>query len=109
MSGADGTSSRQLSNADLARVLSPLLFFLAHLVYLAFWSPEPFLKKWIDGSFTFFVALVLCNIIRARLVAAHAAHADEEHEMSGSGQPAQTGDHAGPAANTRAGEGQASR
>jgi hypothetical protein len=61
-----------LSNAALARVLSPLLFFVAHVVYLAFWSPEPFLNKWIDGSFTFFVALVLCNIIRARVVAAAA-------------------------------------
>ena len=68
--------SRALSNADLARVLSPLLFFAAHVVYLALWSPEPFLNKWIDGSFTFFVALVLCNIIRARVIAAAAG--DEE-------------------------------
>ena len=62
-----------MSNADLARVLSPLLFFAAHVLYLAIWSPDPFLKKWIDGSFTFFIALVLCNIIRARVVAAAAA------------------------------------
>ena len=52
---------------DVARVFSPLLFFFAHVAYLALWSPDPFLNKWIDGSFTFFVALVLCNIIRARL------------------------------------------
>jgi hypothetical protein len=74
----DATSiSRPLNNADLARVLSPLLFFVAHLVYLALWSPDPFLKKWIDGSFTFFLALVLCNIIRARLAAANAPAAEE--------------------------------
>ena len=70
------TGSSVLSNADLARVLSPLLFFVAHVVYLALWSPEPFLNKWIDGSFTFFIALVLCNIIRARVIAAAAG--DEE-------------------------------
>ena len=46
-----------LSNADLARVLSPLLFFAAHVAYLALWSPDPFLTKWIEGSFTFFLAL----------------------------------------------------
>lgn len=59
-----------MKNSDIARVLSPLAFFLLHVVYLAVWSPDPFLKKWIDGSFTFFVALVLCNIIRARTVGA---------------------------------------
>ena len=98
--------SRPLGNADLARVLSPLLFFAAHLLYLALWSPDPFLKKWIDGSFTFFIALVLCNIIRARVVAAHAG---EEHEVGGSDQPDQTEDRAGSAADTRAGDGKASR
>ena len=61
--------SRALSNADLARVLSPLLFFVAHCVYLVVWSDDPFLKKWLDGSFSFFLALVLCNVIRARVVA----------------------------------------
>jgi hypothetical protein len=64
--------ARPLGNADLARVLSPLLLFLAHGVYLVFWSPDPFLNKWIDGSFSFFVSLVLCNVIRARVVAATA-------------------------------------
>ncbi len=59
-----------LSRADIARVLSPLLLFLAHVVYLVFWSHDPFFNKWIDGSFSFFLALVLCNVIRARVVAA---------------------------------------
>jgi hypothetical protein len=40
-----------------------------HVIYLITWSTDPFLKKWIDGSFTFFVALVLCNVIRAHVVA----------------------------------------
>ncbi len=56
-----------MSNKEILRILSPLLFFLAHVVYLIFWSQDPFLKKWIDGCFTFFLALVLCNIIRARV------------------------------------------
>jgi hypothetical protein len=38
------------------------------VIYLIALSKDPFLNKWIDGSFTFFVALVLCNIIRARVV-----------------------------------------
>ena len=95
---------RPLSNADLARVLSPLLFFLAHLVYLAFWSPDPFLKKWIDGSFTFFLALVLCNLIRARVVAA-AADGDDD-----AGAPVDPG--TGPARDaegTQAGDGRPPR
>ena len=55
--------------SDIIRVLSPIVFFIFHITYLIVWSPDPFLKKWIDGSFTFFIALVLCNIIRARIVA----------------------------------------
>jgi hypothetical protein len=66
----DEVGSTQLSNTDLARVLSPLLLFLAHCAYLILWSQESFFNKWIDGSFSFFVSLVLCNIIRARAVAA---------------------------------------
>ena len=58
-----------MNNSDILRILSPLIFFVIHVVYLVGVSPDPFLNKWIDGSFTFFVALVLCNIIRARIVA----------------------------------------
>ena len=58
-----------MSNSNILRILSPLAFFLFHVIYLVAVSKEPFLNKWIDGSFTFFVALVLCNIIRARVVA----------------------------------------
>ena len=57
-----------MDNAVKFRILSPLVFFLLHVVYLTVWSHDPFLNKWIDGSFTFFLALVLCNIIRARVV-----------------------------------------
>lgn len=94
---AQNGSQQPLSNADLARVLSPLLFFLAHVVYLAFWSAEPFLNRWIDGSFTFFIALVLCNIIRARVVAAAAgpeegdAGAPEGHDDADSAGSARGG------------------
>lgn len=58
-----------MTNSDVLRMLSPLLFFVFHVVYLVAVSKDNFLNKWIDGSFTFFVALVLCNIIRSRLVA----------------------------------------
>jgi len=60
---------RHMGNADKIRILSPLAFFLLHVVYLTVWSPDAFLNKWIDGSFTFFLALVMCNIIRARIAA----------------------------------------
>ena len=71
-----------MNNSELARVLSPIIFFIFHVIYLLAWSQDPFLTKWLEGSFTFFLALVLCNVIRARIVAAkdqedHAA--DEEH------------------------------
>lgn len=59
-----------MSNKEIIQTLSPLALFVFHVLYLAFLSHEPFLTKWIDGSFTFFVALVMCNIIRARIVAA---------------------------------------
>jgi hypothetical protein len=58
-----------MSNSDILRILSPLGLFVLHVLYLVFLSQDHFLNKWIDGSFTFFVSLVLCNVIRARLVA----------------------------------------
>jgi len=58
-----------VKNNDILLILSPLVFFSFHVVYLIVVSKDQFLNKWIDGSFTFFVALVLCNIIRARVVA----------------------------------------
>ena len=58
-----------MGNSDILRILSPLVFFVFHVIYLIVVSKDHFLNKWIDGSFTFFVALVLCNIIRARVVA----------------------------------------
>ena len=67
-----------MNNSDKLRILSPLLLFVVHLVYLIGWSPDPFLNKWIDGSFTFFIVLVLCNIIRARIVARDDQGADPE-------------------------------
>jgi hypothetical protein len=75
-----------MNNRDIFRILSPLSLFLAHLVYLIVWSPDPFLKKWIDGSFTFFIVLVLCNVIRARVVAqaGQVAHPDDA-DSDGSG------------------------
>jgi hypothetical protein len=39
------------------------------VVYLIAVSKDLFFDKWVNGSFTFFVSLVMCNIIRARVVA----------------------------------------
>jgi len=58
-----------MNNRVKIKILSPLALFVVHLIYLVAWSPDPFLNKWIDGSFTLFIALVLCNVIRARVVA----------------------------------------
>jgi len=58
-----------MNNSELSRILSPLLLFVFHVIYLITSSPDPFLKKWLEGSFSFFLALVLCNIIRSRIVA----------------------------------------
>lgn len=78
-----------MGNSDILRILSPLALFIFHLIYLVAVSKDPFLNKWIDGSFTFFVALVLCNIIRARVVA-HADLRDQPDEPR-SGQDDQDG------------------
>lgn len=79
-----------MNNNDILRILSPLVLFVFHVVYLIAVSKDHFLNKWIDGSFTFFIALVMCNIIRARLVAKaalsnpphDAEHAEEGPESS---------------------------
>jgi len=70
MAPADEEAPAGLRRSDIARILSPMLLFFAHVIYLAIWSADSFFNKWIDGSFSFFVALVLCNIIRARVVGA---------------------------------------
>ena len=70
-----------VSRSDLARILSPLLLFLAHVAYLLLWSPDPFFNKWIDGSFSFFLALVLCNVIRSRIQGAARQQGDDTEEV----------------------------
>lgn len=88
----------ETSRADIARILSPLLLFVTHVVYLAAWSTDTFFNKWVDGSFSFFVALVLCNVIRARIVAS-AREEREEAEPGGEGDARERRgeDGAGPA------------
>ena len=58
-----------MNNRNILLILSPISLFVIHTIYLTGWSSDSFFNKWIDGSFTFFIALVLCNIIRARVVA----------------------------------------
>jgi hypothetical protein len=58
-----------MNNRDILQIFSPLVLFVIHVIYLILLSKEPLFNKWIDGSFSFFIALVLCNIIRARVLA----------------------------------------
>lgn len=53
-----------LSAKEKAAVFSPLIGYGAFLVYLVFFSSRPFLLRWLDGCFGFFVALVFCNLLR---------------------------------------------
>jgi uncharacterized membrane protein len=73
-----------MKNSDILRIFSPLAFFVFHVLYLIAVSKEPFFNKWIDGSFTFFVALVLCNVIRSRIVS-KASQSDQPND-TGRGQ-----------------------
>jgi len=82
-----------MSNSNIFRILSPLLLFVAHLAYLIVLSPDPFLKKWIDGSFTFFVTLVMCNLIRARIAARAEQHEQPDDPTADQDSP---NDHATP-------------
>jgi uncharacterized MnhB-related membrane protein len=56
-----------VSAQDRFRIFSPLLGFLAYCLYLVLLSPDPFLTKWINGSFALFLALILANVIRRSL------------------------------------------
>lgn len=68
MSANGGDGQRAVTKSELLRIVSPLVLFALHLLYLAWLSPDPFITRWLEGSFTFFLALVLCNVIRARIL-----------------------------------------
>jgi hypothetical protein len=97
MPAEPGPASAAPSRSEILRILSPLLLFVAHVVYLVAWSPDPFLKKWLDGSFTFFVALVLCNIVRSRVVAQRQAREAADADDAGDGPDDGDSDPSGPA------------
>jgi len=82
-----------MTNSQITRILSPLLFFVIHVLYLLFVSRESFFDKWVSGSFTFFLALVMCNIIRARIVAAAGAaeESDPDDPAKGESNPGDPG------------------
>lgn len=61
------TCSEHAVRPSLARILSPLAIYAIYLIYLIFYDTSPFLIKWLEGSFAFFLALVMCNVIRNRL------------------------------------------
>lgn len=56
-----------LNKYQYLRIFSPFAFFAMQVVYLVTMSPDPFLIRWIEGCFGFFLALVLANVIRARI------------------------------------------
>jgi hypothetical protein len=62
------TCRERVPGPDIARIASPLAFYAIYLMYLVFFDTDPFLVKWLEGSFALFLALVMCNIIRHRLL-----------------------------------------
>ena len=49
-------------------VFNLLGIYLLYLLYLVFFSANPFLIRWLEGCFALFVALVFCNLFRKGFV-----------------------------------------
>jgi len=60
------------------RLAVPAACFLLYVLHLAFWSPKPFLTRWIEGCFAFFLALVLALVILKNSPAGRAEDDDPE-------------------------------
>ena len=76
-----------LSGKEKATVLSPLIAYGVFLAYLVFFSERPFLLRWLDGCFGFFVALVFCNILRRGAVEKHDENPESEGVEEKEGSP----------------------
>ena len=68
-----------LTAKEKLSVFLPLAIYLLYLLYLVFFSANPFLIRWLEGCFALFVALVFCNLFRKKLV----DRAEEAQEASG--------------------------
>jgi hypothetical protein len=68
-----------LTAREKASVFLPLGIYLIYLLYLIFFSVNPFLIRWLEGCFALFVALVFCNLLRKGLV----DRAEESQEGNG--------------------------
>ena len=79
----DEARESALTAREKASVFLPFGIYLIYLLYLIFFSANPFLIRWLEGCFAFFVALVFCNLLRKSLV----DRADESQEDNPSSPP----------------------
>ena len=57
-----------LTTRERISVFTPLGIYFLYLLYLVFFSANPFLIRWLEGCFALFVALVFCNLFRKGFV-----------------------------------------
>jgi hypothetical protein len=71
-----------LTAREILTVFIPLGVYLIYLLYLVFFSANPFLIRWLEGCFALFVALVFCNLFRKGLVDRAEESQDADREAS---------------------------
>lgn len=71
-----------LTAKEKISVLIPLGVYLFYLLYLVFFSDNPFLIRWLEGCFSFFVALVFCNLLRKGFIDRAKEAQEAEREAS---------------------------
>ncbi len=71
-----------LTAKEKISVLIPLGVYLFYLLYLVFFSANPFLIRWLEGCFSLFVALVFCNLLRKWFVDRAKEAQEAEREAS---------------------------
>ena len=86
MSNGEGQKS-VLSAKEKLSVFIPLGIYLLYLLYLVFFSANPFLIRWLEGCFALFVALVFCNLLRKGLVDRAAESKERDREASTEDDP----------------------
>lgn len=63
-----GGEEHTLTTRERISVFTPLGIYFLYLLYLVFFSANPFLIRWLEGCFALFVALVFCNLFRKGFV-----------------------------------------
>ena len=76
-----------LSAKEQLSVFIPLGIYLLYLLYLVFFSANPFLIRWLEGCFALFVALVFCNLLRKGLVDRAEESQEGDREASTEDEP----------------------